>query len=124
MALPLKDRIITEVVAPTSGIDEATCYLVVNWAFTKAREAVREKNSVEISGFGCFYVSNYKAIKKLNKLVEDLDNLVGVYKDTTKGWESRRESLTSEISLLKHKLAQANELTGSVGGVEEPSSSP
>lgn len=95
---------------------------VVSHQFQSALQAVKQNNSVEISGFGKFYFNVRKAEKKLERLVEK-EKVILNHLANTELTETRRQRYevmlrnnTAEMEFLKTKL---NEASTDLRGMEE-----
>jgi nucleoid DNA-binding protein len=101
---------------------EKTIEAVINHQFQNALRAVKEFNSVEISGFGKFYFNMNKAVKRLAKLEEKLIAFQTQLNDPSLSDVKRNRCQTIiastqiEIEYLKTKT---NELSTDLRGMEE-----
>lgn len=67
ISMSLKDWLIRNV-AEQLEIDEDICDKVVNWSYKQARDAAREHNVIELSGFGKLMVTPGKMKRKISKI--------------------------------------------------------
>lgn len=66
-SMSMKDYLV-RVMAVKMMISEKTIESVINHQFQSMSSAMKDNNSVELSGFGKFYFNNKKALKRLEQL--------------------------------------------------------
>jgi len=126
-SLSVRDYLIRKL-AVSLRVDEKTIEAVVAHQFNEANVALRSNDSIEISGFGKFLFNKNKAVKKMEKYVNQ------------KAWwerflltpditEKKREkahtviaSLSQHIEALKPKIYDV-ELFANSGGMEKQADS-
>lgn len=121
ISLSMKEYIIRKM-AVKMMISEKTLETVVNHQFNSANSAMKEHNSVEISGFGKFLFNYKKAVKKMEKLCSQKAWFEKVIEDPSFSEQKKRSarmklaSVETSIVILKPKVYEDKT---SVGGVEE-----
>ena len=105
---------------------EKTIEAVINHQFQTALQAVKECNSVEISGFGKFYFNMNKALKRLAKLEEKLLVFQTQLNDPSLPEVKRNRCQTIVASTqidIEYLKTKTNELSTDLRGMEEQADS-
>lgn len=126
ISLSVKDYIIRKM-AVKLMVKEEVIGAIVSHQFISAVEAMSRNKSVEISGFGKFYFNYNKAVKKMEKMLAQRENLYKhlsnpEFNDAKKRLaQTKIDGLTEEIEFLKPML---DEPVTNLRGVEEQVDSP
>lgn len=129
MSMSVKDYLIRKL-AVKLMLNESVIEPIINHQFTEAQLAMRNNDSVEVSGFGRFIFNRTKAHKRMAQMLQ-------IQEAVSKGMhnplysEKKREKhkrifedLIFEIEYLKPKLYGQIELLTDSGGMEEQVDSP
>lgn len=123
VSLSMKDYIIRKM-AVKMMISEKTIEAVVNHQFNSANDAMKEHNTVEISGFGKFLFNYKKAVKKMDKLSSQKAWFEKVIADPSFSEQRKRSagmklaSVEANMTVLKPKIYEQDNETN-LGGLEE-----
>lgn len=125
ISMSVKDYII-RVMSVKERISEKTIEAIVNHQFQSAIQAMKENDSVELSGFGKLFFNQKKAHRKMDKMLSKKKLFESRIEDPLTS-EQKRISATnklnqtvSDIEVLKPKL-KGYEFLPDLRGVEEPS---
>ena len=108
-------------------MQESIIETVVNHQFESAYVALENCNSLEFSGFGKMFFNKPKAVKKLERMRKQKEELSIILKDTslteirTKNAQLKLEIVTKNFEILNKKL---NGTIENLGGVEKSIISP
>lgn len=120
-SMSMKDYLI-RVQSVKMMIGEKVIETIVNHQFTSMAQAMRNNNSVELSGFGKFYFNTKKAIKRLvflEKKKKDLENTIasiGVSETKLTKAHTYLKNVILDIEYIKSKT---NEPLTNLRGMEE-----
>lgn len=98
-------------------ISERVINQVVTHQFDSAHDALKNNNSVELSGFGKFLFNNKKAEKKLNKIIDIKTSYERMLKEDDGSMPLKRSNfiksklseINLEIATLKPKIEKNND---------------
>lgn len=102
-----------------------TIEAIFDFQYEEAHKALKDKNTVEISGFCKFIFNEKKAIKKANKEMGKAQYFSELLKDTTisdkvrKSTEYKLSNTLRDLELLKPKIENGTELFANTRGMEE-----
>lgn len=121
ISLSMKEYLI-RTLAVKMMISEKTLETVINHQFNSANDAMKEHNSVEISGFGKFMFNRKKAVKKMEKMLSQQQLFQSRIDDPTLS-EQRRATETVKLNNVIHNInilkPKLYEFQTNPGGLEE-----
>lgn len=121
ISLSMKEYLI-RTLAVKMMISEKTLEAVINHQFNSANDAMKEHNSVEISGFGKFMFNRKKAVKKMEKMLSQQQLFQSRIDDPTLS-EQRRATETVKLNNVIHNInilkPKLYEFQTNPGGLEE-----
>lgn len=109
-SMSMKDYLI-RVMAVKMMMSEKTIESVINHQFQSVAAAMKDNNSVELSGFGKFYFNNKKALKRLSQLMAKKEAIERTLNDDTISEAKRQRAntmLTNTISDIEFLTSKTN----------------
>lgn len=110
---PIKKWLIRRIAVDTIT-DERIVDSVISHQFDKARKAMDENNSIELSGFGRFYFNKRKSLKKLKRYeilkgrLEDIINSEETSDSKRASSQFKLGKLIGDLRKLERKLEEFN----------------
>lgn len=126
VSLSMKAWIIRNMSVRTAT-QESIIETVINHQFETALSAMDTVNSIEFSGFGKFFFNGKKAIRKLQKLTEQMEEVDRILNDVNATENKKRNAQIKLIAYgknfqyLKNRL---NDTEQSIRGMEKQTVSP
>jgi nucleoid DNA-binding protein len=102
LSLSMKEYLIRKM-SVKMMLSEKTLEAVINHQFNSANEAMKEHNSVEISGFGKFMFNSKKAHKKMEKMLSQ-EKLFQSRIDDPEFPESKKNSERVKLANIQYNI--------------------
>ncbi len=110
-SMSMKDYLI-RVMAVKMMVSEKTIESVINHQFQSVSAAMKDSNSVELSGFGKFYFNKKKALKRLDQLMAKKEAVERTLNDSTISEAKRQRAntmLTNTIADIEYLTSKTND---------------
>lgn len=121
ISLSMKEYLI-RTLAVKMMVSEKTIEAVINHQFNSANEAMKNYNTVEISGFGKFTFNYKKALKKMEKMLSQQELFQSRIENPNLS-EQRRATETVKLNNVIHNInilkPKLYEFQTNLGGLEE-----